>query len=138
MNCRKIDIPVTAKISDLSVGQRQVIEIAKAMSLNPRVLLLDEPTSALARHEINSLLEVVRSLREKGVAIIFITHKLNEIRGVADYVTVLRDGRMVGSVPIDVATPKVIVDMMFGETTLQSRPADLKVGEEIRLKVSGL
>lgn len=134
----KIDIPVTAKISDLSVGQRQVIEIAKAMSLNPRVLLLDEPTSALARHEINSLLEVVRSLREKGVAIIFITHKLNEIRGVADYVTVLRDGRMVGSVPIDVATPKVIVDMMFGETTLQNRPADLKVGEEIRLKVKGL
>ena len=134
----RIDIPVTRKISELSVGQRQVIEIAKAMSLNPRVLLLDEPTSALARHEVNSLLEVVRSLREKGVAIIFITHKLNEIRSVADYVTVLRDGRLVGTVPIDVATPKVIVDMMFGETTLQSRPADLKVGEEIRLKVTDL
>lgn len=134
----KIDIPVTRKVSDLSVGQRQVIEIAKAMSLDPRVLLLDEPTSALARHEINSLMDVVRALKAQGVSIIFITHKLNEIRGIADFVTVLRDSRHVGSVPIDVATPKVIVDMMFGETVLQSRPDDLKVSDQVSLKVSGL
>lgn len=134
----RIAIPVTRKVSELSVGQRQVIEIAKAMSLNPRVLLLDEPTSALARHEINSLMQVVRTLRAQGVIVIFITHKLNEIRGVADYVTVLRDSRHVGSVPIGVATPKVIVDMMFGETVLQSRPDDLKVGDQVSLKVSGL
>lgn len=134
----QIDIPVTTKVADLSVGQRQVIEIAKAMAQNPKVLILDEPTSALARHEIESLMDVVRTSKKQGVIVIFITHKLNEIRGISDYVTVLRDGKFVGTVSIDEATPKVIVDMMFGETTLQPRPTDLHPGEEIRLQVEGL
>ncbi|MDR3514515.1 MAG: sugar ABC transporter ATP-binding protein [Azospirillaceae bacterium] len=134
----KIDIPVTTRVADLSVGQRQVIEIAKAMAQNPRVLFLDEPTSALARHEIESLMDVVRTSRDQGVVVIFITHKLSEIRGIADYVTVLRDNTHVGTVPISEATPKMVVHMMFGETALQSRPADLPVRDEVRLKVCGL
>lgn len=134
----QIDIPVTARVSDLSVGQRQVIEIAKAMAQAPKVLILDEPTSALARHEIASLMDVVRKSKARGVIVIFITHKLNEIRGISDYVTVLRDSKFVGTVPIDVATPKVIVEMMFGETTLQPRPTDLHPKKDVRLKVEGL
>ena len=133
-----IDIPVTTKASDLSVGQRQVIEIAKAMAQSPRVLILDEPTSALARHEISSLLNVVHTSKAKGVIVIFITHKLNEIRDVADYVTVLRDSKYIGTVSIEEATPKVIVEMMFGDTTIQPRPTDLKVRDEIRLQVKDL
>lgn len=133
-----IDIPVTTKVSELGVGQRQVIEIAKAMSLNPRVLLLDEPTSALAKNEIEALMDVVRTSRDKGVIVIFITHKLNEISGIADYVTVLRDAAHIGTVPMGRATPKVIVDMMFGETELKSRPRDLPVRDEVRLRVEGL
>jgi ribose transport system ATP-binding protein len=134
----RIDIPVTAKVEHLSVGQRQVIEIAKAMAQNPRVLFLDEPTSALARHEIDSLMDVVRRSKEQGVIVIFITHKLSEIRGIADYVTVLRDSTHIGTIPIEEATPKVIVDMMFGETTLQTRPKDLPVRDDVRLAVRGL
>ena len=134
----QIDIPVTAKVSGLSVGQRQVIEIAKAMAQSPKVLILDEPTSALARHEIASLMDVVQKSKAQGVIVIFITHKLNEIRGISDYVTVLRDGKFVGTVPLEVATPKVIVEMMFGETALQSRPTDLQPQKDVRLKVKGL
>jgi len=133
-----IDIPVTTKVSELSVGQRQVIEIAKAMSHNPRVLFLDEPTSALARHEIESLMDVVRTSKEKGVIVIFITHKLGEISGIADYVTVLRDNTHIGTVPMEQATPKIIVDMMFGATELKSRPKDLPIRDEVRLEVRGL
>jgi len=134
----KIDLPVTRPVARLSVGQRQMVEIAKAMSQNPRVLILDEPTSALARAEVASLMEVVKAARDQGVIVIFITHKLGEIRGIADFVTVLRDSRFVGTVPLAAATPKVIVDMMFGETQLQTRPADLPVGAEVRLRVEGL
>jgi ribose transport system ATP-binding protein len=81
---------------------------------------------------------VVRTSKEKGVIVIFITHKLSEIRGIADYVTVLRDNTHVGTIPIEEATPKVIVGMMFGETELQPRPADLPVRDEVRLAVRGL
>lgn len=133
-----IDIPVTARVRDLSVGQRQAIEIAKAMAQSPRVLILDEPTSALARNEISSLLDVVRAARERDVIVIFITHKLNEIRDVADHVTVLRDGAYIGTVSIEQATPKVIVEMMFGDTVIEPRPADLEVRDDIRLEVTDL
>jgi ribose transport system ATP-binding protein len=134
----RIDIPVTEKVSNLSVGQRQMIEIAKAMSYNPSVLILDEPTSALAQHEIESLFQVIRHSRERGVIVIFITHKLNEIRGVADYVTVIRDSRFVGTIPIEEATPKKLVDMMFGETQILSRPATLEVSNEVVLEAKNL
>ena len=134
----RIDIPVTAKVSKLSVGQRQMIEIAKAMSSNPSVLILDEPTSALAQHEIESLFKVIHHSREQGVIVIFITHKLNEIRGVADFVTVIRDSHFVGTIPIAEANPKTIVDMMFGETQILSRPDNLPVSNEVVLEVKNL
>lgn len=133
-----IDIPVTEKVANLSVGQRQMVEIAKAMSYNPSVLILDEPTSALAQQEIESLFQVIRRSREQGVIVIFITHKLNEIRGVADQVTVLRDSRFVGTIPIAEATPKTIVEMMFGETQVLTRPEGLPVADEVVLEVRNL
>ena len=133
-----IDIPVATRVASLSVGQRQMIEIAKAMSYNPSVLILDEPTSALAQQEVESLFQVIHRSREQGVIVIFITHKLNEIQGVADFVTVIRDSRFVGTIPIAQATPKTLVDMMFGETQVLSRPESLAVAEEVVLEVRGL
>ncbi|MGE5583891.1 MAG: sugar ABC transporter ATP-binding protein [Bacillota bacterium] len=133
----KIEIPVTATVRSLSVGQQQMIEIAKAMSFNPSVLILDEPTSALAQHEIESLFEVVRNLKSHGVIIIFITHKLHEINQIADFVTVVRDGYNVGTITINEATPKKIVEMMFGEVRQLSRP-NLAVSPEVVLEVKGL
>ena len=134
----RIDIPVTAKASSLSVGQRQMIEIAKARSFNPKVLILDEPTSALAQFEVESLFRVVQRSREQGIIVIFITHKLNEIRNVADFVTVIRDSRFVGTIPIAEAKPKTLVDMMFGETKILTRPANLGVSSEVVLQVKHL
>jgi len=134
----RIDVPVTAKVSSLSLGQRQMIEIAKAMSYNPSVLILDEPTSALAQFEVESLFRVVQRSRAQGLIVIFITHKLNEIRGVADQVTVLRDSRLVGTIPIAEASPKTLVDMMFGETRILSRPAGLDVSDQVVLEARNL
>ena len=79
-----IDIPVTVTVRNLSVGQQQMVEIAKAMSFNPSVLILDEPTSALAQHEVESLFAVVRKLKAQGVIVIYITHKLHELQAIAE------------------------------------------------------
>ncbi|MGE5529474.1 MAG: sugar ABC transporter ATP-binding protein [Patescibacteria group bacterium] len=133
-----LDIPVAAKVRKLSVGQQQMVEIAKAMSYNPSVLILDEPTSALAQHEVDSLFAVVKKLCAQGVVIIYITHKLHELQAIADFVTVIRDGCNVGTIPIGEADPKRIVEMMFGEVRQITRPADLAVSDEILLEVRNL
>ena len=75
-----------------------MVEITKALSFNPKVIMLDEPTSALAQNEVQNLFEAVRALRDQGVIVIYITHKLQELPQIADTVTVLRDGKLVGSV----------------------------------------
>ena len=118
-----LDLDSHRLVSTLSVGQQQVVEIAKAMSFNPSVLLLDEPTSALATREVNLLFALVRRLRERGVTILYITHRMNELFEIADTCTVLRDGLFAGSVEMTQATPALIVEMMFGETATARRPA---------------
>ncbi len=118
-----LEISPSALIADLSVGQQQMIEIVKAMSFRPQVLQLDEPTSALAQTEVQHLFALVRRLRALGVTIIYITHRLAELGMIADTVTAIRDGVFVGSVPIDKASPPVILDMMFGDLPPLVRPA---------------
>ena len=118
-----LDLSSHQLVSTLSVGQQQVVEIAKAMSFNPSVLLLDEPTSALATREVHLLFTLVRRLRERGVTILYITHRMNELFEIADTCTVLRDGLFAGSVEMTQATPASIVEMMFGETAKAKRPA---------------
>ncbi|MBC7476820.1 MAG: sugar ABC transporter ATP-binding protein [Pseudorhodobacter sp.] len=118
-----LDLDSHQLVSTLSVGQQQVVEIAKAMSFNPQVLLLDEPTSALATREVHLLFTLVRRLRERGVTILYITHRMNELFEIADTCTVLRDGLFAGSVAMAQATPALIVEMMFGETAKARRPA---------------
>ena len=82
-------------MSDLRIGQQQIVEIAKALSQDVRVLIMDEPTSALSAAEVQVLFRVIDDLRKAGVAIIYISHKLDEITQIGDYVTVLRDGKLV-------------------------------------------
>jgi ABC-type sugar transport system ATPase subunit len=117
-----LDLDSHRPVSTLSVGQQQVVEIAKAMSFNPLVLLLDEPTSALAAREVHQLFTLVRRLRERGVTILYITHRMNELFELADTCTVLRDGTFVGSIDMTQASPAQIVEMMFGETAKAKRP----------------
>ncbi|MBG6147127.1 ABC-type sugar transport system ATPase subunit [Labrenzia sp. EL_142] len=111
-----------ATTGDLSIGRQQIVEIAKAMSLSPKILLLDEPTSALAHAEVGQLFALVDRLRTSGVTIIYISHRLAELPRIADTVTAIRDGTLIGSVAIDQASPKVILDMMFGELPPLQRP----------------
>jgi len=133
-----IDIDADLPVSSLSMWQRQMVEIAKAMSFNPRVLQLDEPTSSLARHEVESLFKIVRSLREKDVIVIYVSHKLQELWEIADTCTVIRDGEFIGRVEMESTTRAGLVSMMFGDVQIQNRPKDLMVSDEVVLSVRNL
>ena len=115
-----LDVRVPA--GRLGVAQQQMIEIAKAMSHAPSVLMLDEPTSALAHREADRLFTLLKRLAAKGVVLLYITHRLEEIHRIADAVTVLRNGALVGTIPAGEANPAAIVGMMFGEAVGKERP----------------
>lgn len=134
----EIDIAPDAAVSSLSMWQMQMIEIAKAMSFNPKVLLLDEPTSSLAKHEVEALFKIIRSLRKKDVIIIYVSHKLDELWQIADTCTVLRDGKLIGKVQMKETSHSDLINMMFGDVTIQKRPEDLMVCEEVVLEVKNL
>ena len=133
-----VDIDPHEKVFKLSMWQCQVVEIIKAMSFNPKVLMLDEPTSALAQNETQSLFEVVRTLRDQGVIIIYISHRLQELWEIADTVTVLRDGKLIGKKDIGELDHKGIISMMFGDVELKTRPADLIVEDTPVMQVEHL
>ena len=125
-------------VSRLSMWQMQVVEITKALSFNPKVIMLDEPTSSLAQSEVQNLFEAVRALRDQGVVVIYITHKLQELPQIADTVSVLRDGKLVDSVLMKEVQHKDIIHMMFGEIKIQNRPRDIKVQDDVIMEVKGL
>lgn len=134
----KVDIDPHETVKRLSMWQMQVVEITKALSFNPKVIMLDEPTSALAQNEVQSLFDAVRALRDQGVVVIYVTHKLQELPQIADTVSVLRDGKLMGTVQMKEVEHKDIIDMMFGEVKVQSRPRDIEVKDEIIMEVNGL
>ncbi|WP_374306652.1 sugar ABC transporter ATP-binding protein [Dongia sp.] len=110
----KVDFKSTSLVSDLSIGQRQLLEIAKALSLDARLIIMDEPTSSLTLAETERLLAIMDDLKGKGVAIIFITHRLNELTACADRVMVLRDGRIVGHLPKERVSHGEMIRLMIG------------------------
>ena len=103
-----------ARVGDLGVGQQQLVEIARAVQRQPRVLVLDEPTAALAQHEVATLLALVRRLRDQGVACVFISHKLDEVFAVADRITVLRDGAVEGTLEAAATNADEVIRRMVG------------------------
>jgi ribose transport system ATP-binding protein len=105
---------VNIKVSDLRIGQQQIVEIAKSLSVDARILIMDEPTSALSDNESRVLFDLIRSLTAKGVAIVYITHKIDELEELADYVTVLRDGSLVAEAEKGRITTDEIVKFMVG------------------------
>jgi ribose transport system ATP-binding protein len=133
-----VSLDVRARAGTLGVAQQQMVEIVKAMSTRPSVLMLDEPTSALSRNETERLFTLLRSLAARGVILLYITHRLEEVHRIADSITVLRDGAAVGTVPITRATPAVIVQMMFGERIQETQPADLPPAGSPAMVVRGL
>jgi ABC-type sugar transport system ATPase subunit len=104
----------SAQIGDLTVANQQMVEIAKALSQKADLVVMDEPSAILAGHELHSLFATIRSLVEQGVTVIYIAHRLNEIFEIADDVTVLKDGRVVGAQPISEVTRARLIQMMVG------------------------
>jgi rhamnose transport system ATP-binding protein len=115
------DIDVRTRTGTLSVGNRQRVEIAKALSLKARVLILDEPTAVLTQHDVERLFAIVRNLRSNGVAIIYISHRLDEIFALADRVTVLRDGQWVATQQASEITEAELIRQMVGRA-LEEEP----------------
>ena len=116
------DLDIDALVGSLSVANRQRVEIAKALSQNARFLIMDEPTAALSDTDVRRLMDVVRRLRERGVGIVYISHKIPEIFALADRVTVLRDGSFVGTRAISEVTEGALVSMMVGRSIDQLFP----------------
>ncbi len=109
-----VDLDTNAVIGDLSVSEKQIVEIAKAISREAKILVMDEPTAALSDDEIKSLFKIIRTLQERGVSIIYISHRLKEIFEIVDRVTVLRDGKKVGTRDIKETDDNQLVTMMVG------------------------
>ena len=115
-------IDVDAQVGSLSVANRQRVEIARALSQDARVLIMDEPTASLVEEDVQQLLSIVRLLRDKGVGIVYVSHKLPEVFALADRVTVLRDGALVGTAPIGELDERKLVSMMVGRPIDQLFP----------------
>jgi ABC-type sugar transport system ATPase subunit len=134
-----VDVSPTARCADLSVGTRQTIEIARAISWNCKVLILDEPTSALSKREQEQLFAFLRDLKARGIGMIYVSHRLSEIRELADEITVLRDGRKVSTVPARGLSHNDLVEMMIGHpVAANGHQAQARTSEDIMLDVSGL
>jgi ribose transport system ATP-binding protein len=133
-----VDIDPQATMRSLSVGLRQLVEIAKNATGGARVLLLDEPTSAISDREVEKLYTVIDTLRKQGVAMLYTTHKMEEIRAIADRVVVLRDGGLVLDRPIGEVDDDGIVQAMIGRELEDLFPEVRAAGSETGLQVSGL
>ncbi len=132
-----IDISPKSLVKDLSVAYQQVVEIAKALSENSRILILDEPTAVLTPQDVGNLFNILYKLRDKGVSIIYISHRLEEVFQIANNITVLRDGEVTGTLKTSETSMKQVMELMIGrELTTLFPERDNEVGEEV-LRVDG-
>src|SRR4051794_8627026 len=127
------------RVSSLSVAQRHLLELAKAFAASPRLLILDEPTAPLSQDAVALLFGAVRRLAEQGTAVVYITHRLAEVREIASRVTVLRDGRLRGTAQVAEITDEALLAMIIGRTLEATFPPKLAAAEgEALLRVEGL
>jgi len=134
----ELDTDPRTRVSQLKVGAQQVVEIAKAISFNSRVIIMDEPTSAITEHEIEVLFRQIKRLKRNGVGLIYITHKLGELPALADDVTVRRDGRLVGARPFGEVTRDEMIRMMVGRELSDLFPKTPAKPGEVVLRVKNI
>lgn len=125
-------------VSTLTIGHQQLVEIAKALSVNARVLIMDEPTSSLSSHEAENLFRVIRDLRSRGVSLVYVSHRLGEVKALADRVSVLRDGENAGNLERDEIDHSHMVKLMVGRDLSQFYPHVPRQPGEVVLKVERL
>ena len=134
----KVAIDPTGEVGHLTVARQQLVEIAKALSFNSKVLIMDEPTSALNETEVEHLFAVIEDLKAHGVGIVYITHKMDEVKRIADRVTVMRDGQTIETLPAASTPMSRIISLMVGRELGDVTRAEGRSGGEEALRVVGL
>ena len=125
-------------MSTMPVSQRQMVEIAKAVSYNSKVIVFDEPTSSLTEEEVEHLFRIINMLRDRGVAIIYISHKMAEIKRISDYITIMRDGQWVATEPAEKLEMNDIIRLMVGRELTNQFPPKTNQPGEVYLKAEGI
>jgi ribose transport system ATP-binding protein len=134
-----VNLDPRTMVGTLTVASQQMVEIAKALSFDSRVLIMDEPTSALNDAEIAELFRIIRQLKERGVGVVYISHKMDELKQITDRVTVMRDGEYVATVPTEGTSVETIIGMMVGRTLSDVTPVESTPGKgELALEVKNL
>jgi len=134
----EIDVDPHRIMSTMPVSQRQMVEIAKAVSYNSKVIVFDEPTSSLTEEEVEHLFKIINMLRDRGVGIIYISHKMAEIKRISDYITIMRDGQWVATEPADNLEMNDIIRLMVGRELTNQFPPKTNTPGETYLKVEGM
>ncbi len=132
LNDLGVDIQANQPVSELSIAQQQMVEVAKALSLRANILIMDEPTSALTGHEIKELFATIKRLVKKGVSVIYISHRIEELFKIGDRVTILRDGKYISTHPISAITEDELVQKMVNRKLTEHFPKQkAKIGEKV-------
>ncbi|QDT98431.1 sugar ABC transporter ATP-binding protein [Gimesia aquarii] len=133
-----VSIPIDVPCSELSVAQQQIVEIAKALSQDVRLIVMDEPSAALTPQEVSRLFDIIRDLKQNGIGVIYISHRLDEIFEISDRVVILRDGEVVGEAATDQLTRKRMIELMVGREISNEFPKHYHQIGKARLAVEGL
>jgi ribose transport system ATP-binding protein len=134
-----LDLDPRTKVANISIAKQQMVEIAKALSFSSEVLIMDEPTAALTDSEIEELFSIIRKLRQQGVGIVYISHRLEELKLISDRITVMRDGRYIDTVATEETTKDEIISMMVGRTIYETAPEIPEdASQELVLEVKNL
>ncbi len=135
----RLNLDPSVIVGELTVAKQQMVEIAKALSFNSKVLIMDEPTAALNNAEIDDLFAIIRQLKAQGVGIVYISHKMDELKRISDRVTVMRDGQYIATVPTASTSMDTIISMMVGRSLFESEgPQVPSAKQEVVLEVKGL
>lgn len=137
---KDLDIKVDPrkKVADLPIAERQMIEIAKAVSYKSKVIVMDEPTSSLTEKEVDHLFKIIKKLKESGVGIIYISHKMEEIKMISDEITILRDGKWISTNDVSKISTEQIISMMVGRDLTERFPKKDNTAKEMILEVKNL
>lgn len=126
------DTDPTRLVGTLTVAEKQMVEIAKALSRNSRIILMDEPSATLTKKELDALFDIIRDLKKSGIAVIYISHRMEEIFEICETVTVMRDGQIIGTRDVDKVSSDELVEMMVGREVNSAYPKrNVEIGEEV-------